>query len=210
MKANMLAEKGGHTINVQGVALPDGSFSHVVAKYPGSAHDARIYRESLLYTELVVGTKSGLLLGDSAYPLSRFLLKPLPAPATARDRRYQKALLSTRATVECAFGQLKGRWNCLHQELRYTPERCCTIISACFALHNFAIARRLPRIPLPDRGPPEDDDMIAVDDITDMYVRDGRTRESSRLWMNFLLCVHEFIRLLNSFEAESEVKQLLS
>uniref|UniRef100_A0A914X5H1 Putative nuclease HARBI1 n=1 Tax=Plectus sambesii TaxID=2011161 RepID=A0A914X5H1_9BILA len=43
-----VGRKGGHTINVHGVALSDDSFSHVLAKYPGSAHDARTFCKSSL------------------------------------------------------------------------------------------------------------------------------------------------------------------
>uniref|UniRef100_A0A914VW14 DDE Tnp4 domain-containing protein n=1 Tax=Plectus sambesii TaxID=2011161 RepID=A0A914VW14_9BILA len=73
-----VGRKGGHTMNVQGIALADCSFSHVIAKYPGAAHDSRILRESKLYAALVEGRKQGLLLGDSAYSLTPFLMKPLP------------------------------------------------------------------------------------------------------------------------------------
>uniref|UniRef100_A0A914X886 DDE Tnp4 domain-containing protein n=1 Tax=Plectus sambesii TaxID=2011161 RepID=A0A914X886_9BILA len=86
------------------------------------------------------------------------------------EERYQQPLLTTRATVECAFGQLKGRWNCLHQELRYSPDRSGAIVVACFALHNYAVMRRLLNIPLLD------DDIIVVENVTDVYVRDGRAR----------------------------------
>uniref|UniRef100_A0A914WLI2 Putative nuclease HARBI1 n=1 Tax=Plectus sambesii TaxID=2011161 RepID=A0A914WLI2_9BILA len=173
-----VGRKGGHTINVQGVALPDGSFSNVVAKYAGSAHDARIFRESALFADLVAGRKQGLLIGDSAYALSPFLLKPLPNPTTAPELRYQQALLATRATVECAFGQLKGRWNCLHQELRYSPDRAGAIVVACFALHNYAVMRRLPNIIIPDGGAHADDNnIIVVDNVADVRVHDGQARQ---------------------------------
>uniref|UniRef100_A0A914XCU9 DDE Tnp4 domain-containing protein n=1 Tax=Plectus sambesii TaxID=2011161 RepID=A0A914XCU9_9BILA len=108
-KIDYVGRKGGHTINVQGVALPDGSFSNVVAKYAGSAHDARIFWESALFADLVAGWEQGLLIRDLAYALSPFLLKPLQNPTTAPKLRYQQALLATRATVKCTFSQLKGR-----------------------------------------------------------------------------------------------------
>ena len=55
-----VGRKPGHAINVQGVALPNGCFSNVVAKYPASAHDSRIFRESSLYADLVAGRKEGI------------------------------------------------------------------------------------------------------------------------------------------------------
>jgi len=165
-----VGRKGGHTINVQAVALPDGSFSNVLAKYPGRAHDSRIFRESSLYADLVAGRKQGLLLGDAAYALAPFLMKPLANPVTIAERRYQKAFCATRAAVERGFGQLKGRFNCLHQELRYTPDRCCTIIAACFGLHNFAIRRNMQPFPA-------EDDAHDEDQSEEMDNADGKVRQ---------------------------------
>jgi hypothetical protein len=167
-----VGRKPGHFINVQAVALPDCSFSNVVIKYPGSAHDSRIFRESSLYADLVAGRKQGLLLGDSAYALQPFLMKPLANPVTIAEKRYQKAFCSTRATVERAFGQLKGRFNCLHQELRYTPDRCCAVIAACFGLHNFAIRHHMQPFPEDNDADDDDDVPIFVDAV------DGKVRQA--------------------------------
>ena len=171
-----VGRKGGHTINMQGIALADGSFSNVIAKYPGSAHDARIFRESSLYTELLEGRKEGLLLGDSAYALAPFLMKPLPNPTADPEKRYQAAFLATRAAVERAFGQLKQRFNCLHQELRYTPERCCSIIAACFALHNFAVRRGMEPFYGPN-FPEDDDDPVVYNNNADPAMHSGKVRQ---------------------------------
>uniref|UniRef100_A0A914UYC8 DDE Tnp4 domain-containing protein n=1 Tax=Plectus sambesii TaxID=2011161 RepID=A0A914UYC8_9BILA len=174
-----VGRKGGHTMNVQGIALADCSFSHVIANYPGAAHDSRILCESTLYAALLEGRKKGLLLGDSAYMLTPFIMKPLPAPTTDPELSYQEAFLTTRATVERAFGQLKQRWNCLHQKLRYRPEQCCTIIIACFCLHNFAIRRHLPPFPVEENRPIEGDNNDDVfDDVPDVAAAlKGRVRQ---------------------------------
>uniref|UniRef100_A0A914UQC5 Putative nuclease HARBI1 n=1 Tax=Plectus sambesii TaxID=2011161 RepID=A0A914UQC5_9BILA len=168
-----VGRKGGHTMNVQAVALPDGTFSNVLVKYPGSAHDSRIFRESPLYRDLQAGRKQGLLLGDSAYALSTFLMKPLPNPVTDPEKRYQKAFLTTRATVERTFGQLKGRWNCLHQELRYSPPRCCAIIGACVGLRNFATRHHMQRFPAVD----DLAEAVEVDDLLNAAAPDGKVKQ---------------------------------
>jgi nuclease HARBI1 len=179
-----VGRKEGHRVNIQAVALPDGSFSNVVARYPGSAHDSRVFRESSLHMDLVAGRKEGLLIGDSAYALSPFLMKPLTNPRTQPERNYQESLLATRATVERNFGQLKGRFNCLHQKLRYSPQRACTIIAACFALQNFAIRRNLPAFNFNGEHFAEGGGRVVLDDPNNNVVIDGKIAQA-RLIRNY-------------------------
>ena len=115
-------------------------------------------------------------MGDSAYALAPFLMKPLANPTTEPERLYQKAILQTRYIVETAFGRLKARWNCLHQKLRYSPERCCKIIAACFALQNFAIRRNMPEFAIDQQEDPEE--VVQVDNFTLGYAVDGKVRQA--------------------------------
>ena len=43
---------------------------------------------------------------------------------------------------ERTFGLLKHRFHILHSEIRMAPDRVCTIIVACFVLHNMAVNLR--------------------------------------------------------------------
>ena len=74
---------------IQGVADVSFRFPDISAGYPGSIHDARVLRLSNLHREIEQGNWlnrptrqiSGseirpLLVGDSAYPLSVWLMKP--------------------------------------------------------------------------------------------------------------------------------------
>jgi hypothetical protein len=136
-------------------------------------HDSRILRESELHKDLVAGRKKGLLIGDSICSLSSFLMKPLTAVTTVPQRRYQKRLLKARCLIEHAFGRLKRRFNCLHQELRYAPDRCCAIIAACFCLHNFTVLRQYPPF-----GEDEDIRYITDDNIEIIDDRlDGKEKQ---------------------------------
>ena len=52
-----------------------------------------------------------LLVGDSTYPLSLWLMKPFKQTATLTEEQvhYNKALSEARVVVEQAYGILKGR-----------------------------------------------------------------------------------------------------
>lgn len=65
------------------------------------------------------------VIGDSAYPLMSFLLKPiLNAPMGSPEFRYTQHITTARCAVERCIGILKGRWRCLRKEraLHYQAE----------------------------------------------------------------------------------------
>lgn len=101
--------KGYHSINTQLACNSDMLIFDVVAKWPGSTHDARILRESALHRAFEEGTLSGLLLGDSGYPLKKWLMTPVIAPRTAQERAYNFKHSSTRSIIERCIGVLKRR-----------------------------------------------------------------------------------------------------
>lgn len=99
-------------------------FIDVIAKWPGSVHDARILRESALFEAFEQNPKpiQGLLLGDSGYMLRDWLITPLLNPLTRQEQNFNFHQSSARITVERAIGVAKRRWHCL-QELRVSPQR---------------------------------------------------------------------------------------
>ncbi|XP_051994403.1 putative nuclease HARBI1 [Xyrauchen texanus] len=107
--------------------------TNVEAKWPGSVHDSRIYRESTLSNRLERGEIDGFLLGDGGYPCRPTLITPYPEPEPGPQQRFNVAHCRTRARVEMTLGLLKARFQCLRH---LTPERACDIIVACVVLHN--------------------------------------------------------------------------
>ena len=107
-------------------------FIDVSTGYPGSIHDARILRLSSLFQRPTVSQLyrrpvrningldiAPLIVGDSAYPLKEWLMKPYPDNGLLSNaqKRFNKKLSQGRVIAEQAYGHLKGRWRCLDKRL---------------------------------------------------------------------------------------------
>ena len=113
-------------------------------------HDARILSNSELFTMGEAGTlvpnsiqtMSGVpvpfvILGDPAYPLQPWLMKPYPGVGlSAKHRNFKTQLSRARVVVECAFGRLKGRWRCLLKRNYVNVELMSTLVTTCCVLHK--------------------------------------------------------------------------
>jgi hypothetical protein len=104
-----------YSVTMQAVVGENLMFLDTAIGYPGSMHDARILRASNIFTKAENGdvlkepvislngvTIRPLLLGDGAYPLLPWLLKPYPINVILNrsQRNYNKTLSSARSTVE--------------------------------------------------------------------------------------------------------------
>ena len=105
--------KGFHSINIQVIWDHEFHFINAVVKWPGCTHDAFIWRQSGINQKITTGeieTVHGWFLGDSAYGLKQNLMTPITSPITPGHRRYNRAFLKARQTIECTFGIWKSRW----------------------------------------------------------------------------------------------------
>ena len=73
-----------------------------VARWPGATHDARILRESQLFTSMEAEPRpiQGVLLGDSGYMLREWLLTPILNPRDVHEETYTEAHCTIRSTIE--------------------------------------------------------------------------------------------------------------
>jgi hypothetical protein len=69
---------GDHSINCMFV-FGSRIFFYVSARWPGSVHDARVFRHSSLYRRMEWQNifPNAVILGDSAHPLKEWLMTPL-------------------------------------------------------------------------------------------------------------------------------------
>ncbi|XP_066590573.1 putative nuclease HARBI1 [Prorops nasuta] len=138
--------KGFHSILLQGVCDDKGRFIDVFIGLPGRIHDARVFRNSQLYIDLLNNENPLLptqyhLIGDTAYPLLETLLTPFKDNGYLTDSQiiYNRKLSSVRSIIERVFGLLK----CKFRRLKYLDisdfQLGNNIIASCCVLHNFII-----------------------------------------------------------------------
>jgi hypothetical protein len=68
--------KGFYSINVQITCGPDYRIYHIVARWPGSTHDNRIFENSTLCFRMQNGQLPGIILADGGYGNKRYLHLP--------------------------------------------------------------------------------------------------------------------------------------
>jgi DDE superfamily endonuclease len=115
-KQSFFTRKMFYGINTMVVANDKKLILGLDIDWHGSAHDARVWRESPV-KEVVERRRGYYLAGDSAYPMSDVLVKPYPtqeAVADGRKRLFNSRLCGLRTVMsENVFGIWKRRFPCL-------------------------------------------------------------------------------------------------
>jgi len=101
------------------------------------------------------------LVGDDAFPLRNYLLKPYPTRGlTKEERLYNYRLSRGRRTVENAFGILANRFRVLHTSICLQPDRAESVVLAACCLHNMLRARSIAAANEGDEEDPETHEVI--------------------------------------------------
>lgn len=147
------SRKSKYAIKIQVICDFNLKVRHLVAGYPGSVHDARIFKEcGVALDSNQHFSKGQFLLGDKAYGLTKNLLTPFRPQSNvlnpALRKKFNKRLSKYRIRVEHCFGGLTERFESL-KELRVqidNPETlkfACDWIVVCCILHNIIVDGRL-------------------------------------------------------------------
>ncbi|XP_036140521.1 protein ANTAGONIST OF LIKE HETEROCHROMATIN PROTEIN 1-like isoform X2 [Monomorium pharaonis] len=135
------------SINLQAVVDADMKFTNIYCGQPGSLHDARVLRKSVLYNSAnehreVIFPNEKFIIGDSAYPSLQWLVPPFRDNGylTPHQTEFNFIHSSTRMVVEKAFGYLKGRFRRIKffSEYRKMSFITNTVVAACI-LHNLCL-----------------------------------------------------------------------
>lgn len=120
-------------------------FLDVFIGYPGSCHDANVWKNSPIYRSILGGqvelAENAIILGDSAYPISKFLLTPYRdnGNLSREQKKFNYCLSSTRVLIEQSFGILKNKFRILDRLDTGCLKSVSEIVLACAILHNFVI-----------------------------------------------------------------------
>ena len=111
-------------------------FQDVVARWPGSHHDLFVLQSSSVYDRFENDEVNDYrFLGNSGYPLNKWLITPFGNPTAADERRFNILPRKTRCAIERSFGVLNLRWRILDRKVCYGPEKVCKIAFTCCVLH---------------------------------------------------------------------------
>ncbi|KAJ7338429.1 hypothetical protein JRQ81_012080 [Phrynocephalus forsythii] len=142
--------KSFHSVLLQVACDGDGIFFSMLAGHSGVNHDTHVFWSSMMFKKMEEGTLipgnpmfhyggvpiPPLMLGDSAYPLCKWLMKPYVVPRNERERHYNKIFICSRNIVECAFGRLKARFRRLSVRMEAHIQNVNSIIASVVILHN--------------------------------------------------------------------------
>ena len=128
------------------VCAPDKSFTFIQAGFPGSAHDARVFKLCSLYTKMQQHDATYFpsphfhIVGDSAFGLHKYLMVPFKNTGnlSAAQLRSNRKLSMGRVNIENTFALLKCRFRRL-KFISADIDRIPKIFKACCVLHNIAL-----------------------------------------------------------------------
>lgn len=127
------------SVNLQGVADARCKFIFIDVGAYGKQSDGGVFEASLISTFLEKNSEtlpapspidtSGTLIpfvvvGDDAYPLKTYLMKPFgQRNLTDSQRIFNYRLSRCRRCIECAFGILTAKWRLLHKPIETDVEK---------------------------------------------------------------------------------------
>ncbi|KAJ7332274.1 hypothetical protein JRQ81_014454 [Phrynocephalus forsythii] len=162
--------KSFHSVLLQAACDGDGVFFSMLAGHSGVNHDAHVFRSSKLFRRMEDGTLipgnpmfnyagvsiPPLILGDGAYPLCKWLMKPYAVPRNDIEKHYNKVFNRTRNIVERAFGRLKARFRRLSVRMEARIENVNSIIASAVVMHNICERKK--------HSIPDDDTNLSINE----------------------------------------------
>uniref|UniRef100_A0A336L2I1 CSON003839 protein n=1 Tax=Culicoides sonorensis TaxID=179676 RepID=A0A336L2I1_CULSO len=150
-KTDFINYKGWFSLNVLACCDFRYRITYLNIGSPGRVHDSHIFEESklkeqhsnneLFYinSKIINGYRVPcLILGDSAFRLRNYVMKPYPFVPTMNpiQRHFNYLLSKSRRVIENVFGHIIARWRILSRPLEFGMSNSRRIIRATFLLHN--------------------------------------------------------------------------
>lgn len=118
----------------------DYRFTYIDVGSNGSVSDSTVFQRSTLLQSLERGIlpKGGVIVGDDAFALKEYLMKPFSGSMLTYDEKvFNYRLSRARRIVENAFGILVSRFRLFEKPIPLLPETIDKVILASCTLHNF-------------------------------------------------------------------------
>ncbi|XP_061717511.1 putative nuclease HARBI1 [Cydia pomonella] len=132
--------KGTNSVALMAVVDHDYCFRYVNIGANGRNSDGGIFKNSQLRSDLENNLlpKGGFLVGDDAFPLKTYLLKPYSGTnLSTKQKIFNYRLSRARRIVENAFGILASRFRIFQKPIPTSDVTTDKIILASCALHNW-------------------------------------------------------------------------
>jgi hypothetical protein len=153
------SRKSVYALNVMIVCDDLKRITYYLARWPGSTHDNRVFRNSNLFMNREeFFSHLEYLLGDSAYSASSIMVQSFKKQALVAQLPPDKELFNmflaqVRIKSEHCIGILKGRFGCLKRNNiqlksgKKEVKELVRMIGACIVLHNLLINYDEPSVP---------------------------------------------------------------
>ncbi|XP_036319831.1 putative nuclease HARBI1 [Rhagoletis pomonella] len=129
--------KNYFSVNVQTLCDSKLNIMDIVARWPGSSHDAIILKNSRIFSRFEAGEfGNAIVVADSGYPCNRWIMTPLLKVQTPAEALYNESQIRTRNCVERQYGVWKRRFPVLALGIRMNLREVECIIVATAVLHN--------------------------------------------------------------------------
>lgn len=124
---------GGYGRNSDGGLLEESVMGHRLSHRTFHVPNTRPIPTQAVLTPCV-------LIGDEAFPLKEYLMRPFPHRQSRSDERkenFNKRLCRARRVVENAFGMISHKWRVLLRPIEAKVETAIIIVKTICLLHNF-------------------------------------------------------------------------
>ncbi|XP_054743410.1 uncharacterized protein LOC129248028 [Anastrepha obliqua] len=172
--------KRKHSVQMQAICDSQFRFLDVFIGYPGSCHDANVWRSSPVFNGITSGqlqlAPGAIILGDSAYPISKSVMAPYRdnGHLTREEKKFNTRLSSTRVFIEQAFGILKKKFKILNHIDISSLKGISDVILACAILHNFILRKDNPLEHIDEMAPQQHGNIETASEL--------ETLQDSPLW----------------------------
>jgi len=126
------ADIGAYGSSSDGGVLHRSALGHALQR-----QQLNMSQESVLSNFSQAGKQPYFLVGDEAFPMETYLLRPYPGRRLPTDKKiFNYRLSRARRVVEQAFGLPAARWRIFQRRITLSPDNAQKVVQAAIILHS--------------------------------------------------------------------------